>query len=52
MDIKNRIKSYQGNLKAALTTDQTIENNLKTLEPRLALLKLTKEELTQQMPKS
>ncbi len=33
MDIKNRIKSYQGNLKAALTTDVTIENNLKTLEP-------------------
>ncbi len=46
MDIKNRIKSYQGNLKSALTTDQTIEMNLKTLEPKLALLKLSKDELT------
>lgn len=47
MDIKNRIKAYTGNLKAAMATDATIETNLKTLEPKLALLKLSKDELTQ-----
>ena len=35
-----------------MTTDQSVDNNLKTLEPKLALLKLSKDELTQQMPKS
>lgn len=52
MDIKNRINSYKGNLKAAQQTDIVIDSNLKTLESKLGKLKLSKDELTQQMPKT
>ena len=52
MDIKNRINSYKDNLEKALTTDSQIEANLATIQPKLALLKCSRDELTQQMPKS
>ena len=44
--------SYRGNLEKAFETDSQIEGNLKALQPTLALLKLSKDELTHKMPKS
>lgn len=51
-EIKSRIESYKANLDKAYETDSTIENNLDVIKPKMTLLKLSKNELTQQMPKS
>jgi hypothetical protein len=52
MDIKNRLTSYKGNLQKAAETDVQIDSNLSSIQPKLTLLKLSKDELTQQMPKT
>jgi hypothetical protein len=52
MDIKNRVNAYKGNMTAALQTDAVVDTNLKTLQAKLKLLSLSKNELTSQMPKS
>lgn len=51
-EIKSRIDSYKANLEKAYETDSTVENNLEHIKPKMALLKLSKNELTQKMPKS
>ncbi len=47
MDIKNRINSYRDNLTKALTTDTAVEQSMATIQPKLALLKCSRDELTQ-----
>lgn len=51
-EIKTRIESYKGNLEKAYETDDTVENNLEIIKPKMALLKMSKNELTAKMPKS
>lgn len=51
-EIKSRIESYRGNLDKAFETDSTVESNLDIIKPKMALLKLSRNELTAQMPKS
>jgi programmed cell death 6-interacting protein len=51
-EIKTRIESYKGNLDKAYETDTTVENNLEVIKPKMALLKLSRNELTAKMPKT
>lgn len=51
-EIKSRVEAYKGNLDKAFETDSTVESNLDIIKPKMALLKLSKNELTQEMPKS
>lgn len=51
-EIKSRLESYKGNLEKAFETDSTVESNIEIIKPKMAVLKLSKNELTQQMPKS
>jgi len=51
-EIKSRIESYRSNLEKAFETDSTVESNLDIIKPKMALLKLSKNELTAAMPKS
>lgn len=51
-EIKVRIDSYKKNLEIAFETDSTVESNLEIIKPKMALLSLSKNELTAKMPKS
>jgi hypothetical protein len=51
-EIKSRIESYKGNLDKAYETDATVENNMDVIKPKMKLLQLSRNELTQQMPKA
>ena len=51
-EIKTRIEAYKANLDKAFETDSTVESNLDIIKPKMALLKLSRNELTQEMPKS
>jgi programmed cell death 6-interacting protein len=51
-EIRTRIESYKANLDKAFETDATVESNLDHIKPKMALLKLSRNELTAQMPKS
>lgn len=51
-EIKTRIESYKGNLDKAFETDSTVESNLEAIKPKMAYLQLSRNELTQKMPKS
>ena len=51
-EIKTRIESYKANLDKAFETDSTVESNLEIIKPKMNLLKLSRNELTNEMPKS
>jgi hypothetical protein len=51
-EIKSRVESYKANLDKAFETDSTVENNLDVIKPKMALLQLSRNELTAKMPKS
>uniref|UniRef100_A0A7S3NZ69 ALIX V-shaped domain-containing protein n=1 Tax=Euplotes crassus TaxID=5936 RepID=A0A7S3NZ69_EUPCR len=51
-EIKTRIDSYKSNLDKAVETDSTVESNMVTIKPKIAYLQLSRNELTQKMPKS
>lgn len=51
-EIKTRIESYKANLDKAFSTDSTVETNVGAIKPKMALLQLSRNELTQKMPKS
>ena len=51
-EIKTRIVSYKDNLDKAFETDATVESNLEIIKPKMALLQLSRNELTSKMPKS
>jgi len=51
-EIKTRIESYKGNLDKAFETDSTVESNIAAIKPKMANLQLSRNELTQKMPKS
>jgi len=51
MDIKNRINSYKANLETAIKTDSAVEQSMAAMQPKLTMLKCSRDELNQQMPK-
>lgn len=51
-EIKSRVDAYKGNLEKAFETDSTVEENIEVIKPNMTFLKLSRNELTQQMPKS